>query len=37
VMQGCRVVRVHDVAGSVRVCRMVEAILATRAAVEEWG
>ncbi len=26
-MQGCRVVRVHDVAGSVRVCRMVEAIL----------
>jgi dihydropteroate synthase len=31
VMQGCRVVRVHDVAGSVKVCRMVEAILAVRA------
>jgi dihydropteroate synthase len=31
VMQGCRVVRVHDVAGSVKVCRMVEAILARRA------
>jgi dihydropteroate synthase len=31
VMQGCRVVRVHDVAGSVKVCRMVEAILAERA------
>lgn len=30
VMQGCRVVRVHDVAGSVKVCRMVEAILARR-------
>ena len=27
VMRGCRIVRVHDVAGSVRVCRMVEAIL----------
>ena len=37
VAHGCRIVRVHDVAGSVRVCRMVEAILATRAAVEEWG
>ncbi|MFM8303016.1 MAG: dihydropteroate synthase [Actinomycetota bacterium] len=32
VMQGCRVVRVRDVAGSVRVCRMVEAILTHRAA-----
>jgi len=28
VMHGCRIVRVHDVAGSVRVCRMVEAMLA---------
>jgi dihydropteroate synthase len=28
VMQGCRIVRVHDVAGSVRVCRMIEAIAA---------
>ena len=27
VAHGCRIVRVHDVAGSVRVCRMVEAIL----------
>ena len=26
-MQGCRVVRVHDVAGSVRVCRTIEALL----------
>ena len=34
VMQGCRVVRVHDVAGSVKVCRMVEAILARRAETE---
>jgi dihydropteroate synthase len=25
---GCRIVRVHDVAGSVKVCRIVEAILA---------
>src|SRR5262249_50484039 len=25
VMNGCRIVRVHDVAGSVRVCRMIEA------------
>jgi len=25
-MQGCRIVRVHDVAGSVRVCRMIEAV-----------
>lgn len=32
VMQGCRVVRVHDVAGSVQVCRVVEAILAERRA-----
>jgi dihydropteroate synthase len=28
VVHGCRIVRVHDVAGSVRVCRMVEAIAA---------
>jgi dihydropteroate synthase len=35
VMQGCRVVRVHDVAGSVKVCRMVEAILARRAGAAE--
>ena len=27
VAHGCRIVRVHDVAGSVHVCRMVEAIL----------
>jgi dihydropteroate synthase len=27
VMHGCRVVRVHDVAGSVRVCRMIETLL----------
>ncbi|MGH9032896.1 MAG: dihydropteroate synthase [Acidimicrobiia bacterium] len=27
VAHGCRIVRAHDVAGSVRVCRMVEAIL----------
>jgi dihydropteroate synthase len=27
VMQGCRVVRVHDVRGSVEVCRVVEAML----------
>ena len=27
VAHGCRIVRVHDVAGSVQVCRMVEAIL----------
>ena len=26
VMHGCRIVRVHDVAGSVRVCRMIEAM-----------
>ena len=26
VAHGCRIVRVHDVAGSVRVCRMVEAV-----------
>jgi dihydropteroate synthase len=32
VMQGCRIVRVHDVAGSVKVCRMTEAILAARTA-----
>jgi dihydropteroate synthase len=28
VAHGCRIVRVHDVAGSVQVCRIVEAILA---------
>ncbi|MGH8977500.1 MAG: dihydropteroate synthase, partial [Acidimicrobiia bacterium] len=27
VRHGCRIVRVHDVAGSVRVCRMIEALL----------
>jgi dihydropteroate synthase len=27
VVQGCRIVRVHDVQGSVRVCRMTEALL----------
>jgi dihydropteroate synthase len=36
VAHGCRIVRVHDVAGSVRVCRMVEAIL-ERAAAEVPG
>ncbi len=30
VVHGCRIVRVHDVAGSVRVCRTVEAILDAR-------
>ena len=28
VMHGCRIVRVHDVAGSVRVCRLIEAVQA---------
>jgi dihydropteroate synthase len=28
VMHGCRIVRVHDVIGSVRVCRMIEAVRA---------
>lgn len=32
VAHGCRIVRVHDVAGSVRVCRTVEAILGARGA-----
>jgi dihydropteroate synthase len=32
VAHGCRIVRVHDVAGSVRVCRTVEAVLDARAA-----
>lgn len=32
VAHGCRIVRVHDVVGSVRVCRMIEAILETRPA-----
>jgi hypothetical protein len=27
-MHGCRIVRVHDVIGSVRVCRMIEAVQA---------
>jgi len=31
VAHGCRIVRVHDVAGTVRVCRMVEAILSRAA------
>jgi dihydropteroate synthase len=31
VAHGCRIVRVHDVAGSVRVCRTVEALLAAGA------
>jgi len=30
VLAGCRIVRVHDVAGTVAVCRVVEAILASR-------
>ncbi len=30
VVHGCRIVRVHDVAGTVRVCRTVEAILDAR-------
>jgi dihydropteroate synthase len=33
VAHGCRIVRVHDVAGSVQICRMVEAILDTRSEV----
>lgn len=33
VMRGCRVVRVHEVRGSVRVVRMLEALLADEAAV----
>jgi dihydropteroate synthase len=32
VAHGCRIVRVHDVAGSVQVCRMVEALLDVGAA-----
>ncbi len=28
VIHGCRIVRVHDVAGSIRVCRMIEAVQA---------
>jgi dihydropteroate synthase len=31
VTHGCRIVRVHDVAGTVRVCRTVEAVLAAEA------
>jgi len=34
VAHGCRIVRVHDVAGSVRVCRTVEAVLAASDAAE---
>jgi dihydropteroate synthase len=30
VLSGCRIVRVHDVAGTVTVCRAIEAILASR-------
>jgi dihydropteroate synthase len=30
VMHGCRIVRVHDVAGSVKICRMIEALLRAR-------
>lgn len=37
VMQGCRIVRVHDVAGTVHVCRTVEALLAARGATVERG
>ena len=29
VLAGCRIVRVHDVAGTVRVCRVIEAILSS--------
>ncbi len=32
VAHGCRIVRVHDVAGSVQVCRMIEALLGAQAA-----
>jgi dihydropteroate synthase len=32
VAHGCRIVRVHDVAGSVRVCRTIEAVLTAHAA-----
>ena len=31
VLQGCRIVRVHDVAGTVKVCRTLEAVLGERA------
>jgi dihydropteroate synthase len=31
VAHGCRIVRVHDVAGTVRVCRTVEAVMAAQA------
>ena len=31
VMHGCRIVRVHDVAGTMRVCRTIEALLAAGA------
>ena len=30
VMHGCRIVRVHDVAGTVAVCRVTEALVRTR-------
>jgi dihydropteroate synthase len=29
-MHGCRIVRVHDVAGTVAVCRVTEALIRTR-------
>jgi dihydropteroate synthase len=34
VAHGCRIVRVHDVRGSARVCRVVEAVLRGRAALD---
>jgi dihydropteroate synthase len=34
VAHGCRIVRVHDVAGSVRICRTVEPLVAARADLE---
>jgi dihydropteroate synthase len=34
VAHGCRIVRVHDVAGTVRICRTVEALAAARADLE---
>jgi dihydropteroate synthase len=37
VAHGCRIVRVHDVAGSVQVCRTVEAILSARAVATAGG
>lgn len=37
VLQGCRIVRAHDVAGSVKVCRTIEALLVERARVRSGG